>query len=186
MGIDYVDTNTRQEMTVWAENKLGSVSLPTFVTPESLLAYCQSRLRDLDRGIQERFAAEQKTINLQKGLGALKDLINGAAQDGICSSERDVILAKVEELKKLTDDPELKARLDAIGISCTTNMNANDATNGPIKAIDELGKDLGAGRELSMIELQSVVSQRQTALQLTTNLMNTINQSSQSIVQNIK
>lgn len=166
---------------------LSSTAPPAFLTPEALLGYCQSRLRDLDRGIQERFAAEQKTIRVQQGLNALKTTIQrAAAESGLSPDEKAAIQTQIDDLKATTDDPDLLKRLDAIGALCTDTLTPQQATDGPIKAIDDLGKDLGSGRELSMIELQSVVSQRQTALQLTTNLMNTMNQSSQSIVQNIK
>ena len=166
---------------------LASTAPPEFITPEGLLGYCQSRLRDLDRHIQERFAAEQKTINLQAGLNKLKDAIRLAASDStIDANELKGLQDQIAALKAGSGDPDVLNRLDAIESLCTNNLTPDLAKDGPIKAIDDLGKDLGSGRELSMIELQSVVSQRQTALQLTTNLMNTMNQSAQGIVQNIK
>lgn len=42
-----------------------------------------------------------------------------------------------------------------------------------------------SGAEVSMIELQSVVSKRATALQLTTNMMASINDGTKSIADNI-
>jgi hypothetical protein len=52
--------------------------------------------------------------------------------------------------------------------------------------LDTLVNDLGGDAELNMIKLQSLMSQRQAAIQLTSNLLKTLNDSEKNIVQNIK
>jgi len=186
-NITEMDGANRSMLAQAAEARLSADNFPTYLTPEALLGYCQSRLRDLDRSIQDRFASEQNTIKLQRGLNSLKTYIQEAAKDSsISPSEKEEIDRRIAALKDLTGDSDLKDRIDAVGVECVSNLTPDGATNGPIKGLDDIGKDLGSGRELTMIELQSVVSQRQTALQLTTNLMNAINQSSQNIVNNLK
>jgi hypothetical protein len=57
-----------------------------------------------------------------------------------------------------------------------------DAT---VKDLQSVNDELSKGGELGMIQLQSLMSQRQLAIQITTNLMQTLHDSSKSIVQNI-
>ena len=54
------------------------------------------------------------------------------------------------------------------------------------KRIDALVNDIGKNAELNMIQLQSILSQRQTAVQLTSNMMKALNDSESQIVHNIK
>lgn len=49
-----------------------------------------------------------------------------------------------------------------------------------------LVNDLGRDSELTMIKLQSLMSQRQTAIQLTSNLLKALNDSENEIVHNMK
>ncbi len=64
---------------------------------------------------------------------------------------------------------------------------------GPSAAISEtkaretaLNACLQGGAELNMIQLQSLMSERQTAVQLTTNLLKALNQSQKSIINNMR
>ena len=52
----------------------------------------------------------------------------------------------------------------------------------------QLEQVLGAGRdgELNMIQLQSMMSQRQAALQLTTNILTSMDRTTSSIIKNLK
>lgn len=169
---------------VWARQLLDAIPDPTYLTPESLLVYCRTRLRDLDRSIQDRFAKENKTVELQKKLGAIKQYIREAVDGEVSPSELDEIAKMVNAAKALTDDPDLTKQLDAL-FESSHGADSDRATQLGTN-IDEMSKNLGAGRDLAMVELQSIVSQRQTALQLTTNLLNTMNESTRSITSNIK
>jgi len=52
--------------------------------------------------------------------------------------------------------------------------------------IDALVNELGKNAELNMIQLQSIMSQRQTAIQLTSNLMKALNDSENQVIHNMK
>ena len=54
------------------------------------------------------------------------------------------------------------------------------------KRIDALVSDIDNSAQLNMIRLQSIVSQRQTAIQLTSNMMKALNDSNSHIVHNMK
>jgi len=167
-----------------------NIDPPEFVTPESLLVYCQTRLRDLDGRIQEKFAAEQKAVNDQKALADLKLKMgkyssNGANGDDAMNEMKDSIQHAID----VVSDPETKAALgnmlDAVNNNASKSYSKEEIKSLFIDPSEEAAKNLSQGRELSMIDLQSVVSQRQTALQLTTNLLNSVSESTKAITANM-
>jgi hypothetical protein len=69
--------------------------------------------------------------------------------------------------------------------SVLVDQNGNKISIGDLKAVIQEASKNRSGAELNMIEIQSLVSKRATALQLTTNMMNGINESQKSIAGNI-
>jgi hypothetical protein len=51
--------------------------------------------------------------------------------------------------------------------------------------LDGVGKDIDSSAQMDMIRLQSIMSARQTAIQLSTNLIASLSESTKSIVSNI-
>ena len=105
-------------------------------------------------------------------------------------------------LLSLKDGPKISGVVTVIGTDSKTGKALNEllanANNGvydgknaeQIKAaitdtVGGLQKDLNAGAELNMINLQSLMSQRQTAIQLTTNLVQSLGDQMNKIAANI-
>ena len=65
------------------------------------------------------------------------------------------------------------------------NVVFGDLFNDSAK-LKSISDELDAGSELNMIEVQSLMSQRQTAIQMTTNLMSKYDQGVQTVVNNLK
>jgi len=49
----------------------------------------------------------------------------------------------------------------------------------------KMAEDIKGGAEISMLQLQQLMAQRQTAVQLTTNMMSKLDQTQDSIVKNV-
>lgn len=119
---------------------------------------------------------------------------------------------EILELYMSTDSPEVKAEC-AKAFFRVTGLNINDYRGGrkvtaddvnasakegriphldsekiaaELESIKDAQSAISKGAELSMIQLQSLVSQRQLAIQLTTQLMQTLNESSKQVVGNIR
>jgi hypothetical protein len=61
----------------------------------------------------------------------------------------------------------------------------HDKVDTAVKSLSSMNDELGKGGELEMIKLQSLMSQRQLAIQMTTNLIQTLNDSSKTIAGNL-
>ena len=191
-----------------AEAAAGSAHVvsPDYIplTPEGLLLFCQSQLQGMDEAIAKKMNGQTKLVEIQNDVTNIQAEIKRVnTADGFASN------TIVENITTMIDDaigkanamgdPALAKNLEAV----KTKLNAGtihdkdgaiikqDGTVSPEEA-KELGVMLDAtltacrsGAELSMIELQSLVAKRGTALQLTTGMLNSINEGTKSIAGNI-
>lgn len=176
------------------------------LTVESLLTFCQTRLRDLDEQIAARMLAQKARVDLGEVVGALKQFTAkqmpvAVDKDGVKDPDpaaQEAGRKTVDEGNKLFDASIAKAREvgDYEAVRALTDMKAtwnmgNDGSvtskelEGINKALDVTLGDLSKSNELEMIELQSLISKRSTALQLTTNMMNGLNEAQKTITGNV-
>jgi hypothetical protein len=192
-------------------------SLPEFLTPQSLVAYCDCRLTSLDSQMQQIFNQQQSnaaaTNAISQVANDLNDLpapdsssppqikVTGAQANQIQNDYASAIAAAkagknnqlVGSLKKdlvtflnnfrgtsSTKDTHLRFALKEtweVDASTITNLTQNLKTD---------GSDLNSDSQMSMINLQSLMSQQQTAVELSTNLLQTMSQTSENIASNMK
>jgi hypothetical protein len=174
------------------------------LSPESLMFYCESRLRGLGEQVGRAMAHQQKanedvsalsslheTLNkYSKGVNA-QDTIGGAQGDaafGEMVAAYDAAIDKVgrdtELGKKLIDDREKILKTDGKGgpgDKCVLEHEMKAMTTN----LETMVKDINGNSELEMINLQSLMSQRQAAVQLTTNLVQSLGDQMNKIAANI-
>lgn len=245
----------------YAPNVGGQQKIPSlaegfkYMDMQSLLDYCQLKLKQADQGIQEAMAGLDNVTKLQQSLSDLKGLdVNGgdyATQKAILegklnqavdnenklnsgnpgdqnaavaffninygaalSGPGDAAKAKahaiVEQHKKELADlektkggesfmgrvEEVAQQLEAAGQTKAAEAiraAAKTASSGKKEDIDSFQKcvdaqigSVGASREMAMIRMQALVSQRGTMLQMVTNMSSAFHQAAMAIAQNIK
>jgi len=175
------------------------------LSPEGLLLYLQTRLNGLDSRIDEVFQKQQynermrnNILELQKTLSMLDEntdkpqaqLDFPANSDGQPIDVRqrvyDQINAIALEDPKMAED--ILRDLQQPGQILSGNdakYSGSEVTNSK-EYFQSLTKQLETGAQLDMIQLQSTMSARQTAIQLATNLTASYNDSQKSIVTNIR
>jgi hypothetical protein len=165
-----------------------------YLTPDSLMAYCQSRLEGIDTQVNTAFA-KQKQANYESSV--LSSMLNSPAfalpsttltgQDAI-TKRQDVIAAIVDAEKKLPANDPLLSKLEDLKTSVqqmTGDLDANKFNTNICDGVQNIQKDLNSSAELSMINLQSLMSQRQSAIQMCTNLVQSLGDQMNKIAQNI-
>ncbi len=197
----------------WNNGDPGAVD-PNFITPDALMAYCQSRMQGLDKQMQTIFVEQQKTSQEIQDLNQLAALynqwnsgINAKDANGNPTGTQmppnagpdpahpvhpnfqdDVVAPMQNYINSLPDGDPLKAKLQNDLATLTqggdTTVSAQD-----IAAVEtdlkNYASDLSSGQELNMIQLQSLMSQRQTAIQLTTNLVQSLGDQANKIADNV-
>ena len=184
-----------------------------YLTPDALMAYCETRLRGLDDQMQKAFEEQQKSNAAQELLGKLQADIHFAVPDhtldvslkngnGFPNNPNDYNQLKnaydTLEAKIKTLDPRdpLAQKLTQIAnnlgsdksgsfVPSLKSMTTDDWNSMVTGALSSAAKDLSSSSELSMINLQSLMSQRQQAIQVCTNLVQSLGDQCNKIAENV-
>ena len=192
-----------------------------YLTMDTLLTYCESRMRGIDTQVKEQFLKQKQANESSAALQSLMGAINACTAGGIQPGGRgahDLIRAYQAAIMAVGGDPALQQRLvaerDAFikavgkngGAELRSEMAQSDYWSKPLpdnadgqmvvsmsgdtvkKLADNLKglqTEVNQGSELGMITLQSLMSQRQMAIQLTTNLVQSLGEMTNKIAANI-
>jgi len=197
------------------------------LSPDALMAYCQSRLDSIDGQIDRTFN-EQEVSNRESS--ALQQVIatfqtysagvtSGDSQGASkCAAMETALSGLIQQIT--ASDPgcpelgKLKQTYNDLLYTGTGPQAATATTpalqyidessyppnqNGPqgdnviganemqgfIQSLQGCASDLNSGSALQMIQLQSLMSERQTAVELTTNLVQSLGDQAQKIAENL-
>jgi hypothetical protein len=160
------------------------------LTPDALMVYCGARLRDIDQQVNAVFARQKQQQNASSAVNTLQGDLNQlvalqSSDDAYAVKAGDTetrgrIAAEFE--KAIMYAPEgVKAQLGALYEEWKANPGTEDYNVRELKSFSErlgtIGKEISSSMELDMIGLQSLMSQRQTAVQLITNLVASLGES---------
>ena len=168
------------------------------LTPESMMVYLTTRLGSVDTQIQAIFASQQQSEKVRAALLKIKELLNGLSKD----TNKNTLLRGSEkvlnEVASIVDDqiadldPDLakrmKSELDAEGYILAGGNSGYRTTEleSTLEYLDNHLSELESTAEMNMIQLQSLMSARQTAISLATNLIAKLDESTKKVVDNIR
>ena len=195
------------------------------LSPDALMAYCQSRLDSIDGQVQASFGDQQQNATAlqqidqfanqlksvdgadQKGADACKNLEKQfyamiqsiSASDPSCPALSTLTAAYNQMVysgdggaafNHSTDpsDPDfINKDLYPLDTSATQGDKILGATElqGFAQTLTDAAGSLNSNSELQMVQLQSLMSQRQTAISLTTNLVQSLGDQANKIADNI-
>lgn len=188
---------------------------PNALTAEGLMLYLETRLNSLDDQINGVFAKQKnieavrkELMNLQKALNDMDDTkgVHGTKHDwkgwigfsdgapvpipeGIDANEKSIMTA-LAEIDKL--DPalgkEVRKSLSIDGGGSLYSLNGQykgEEVKAAKETVSNVIKQLESSAQLEMIQLQSTMSARQTAIQMATNLISALHKGTDAIAANI-
>jgi hypothetical protein len=169
---------------------------PEGLSPEGLMIYLQTRLGSLDDQINGIFEKQKKIEAIRKELNAIQGELDRLKTDPNnpgalleAPNFEEAIRNHLDAIRKI--DPNLA---DSLELELNKQGNALWVQDGKYysseieagkKSIDSTMKQLEASAQLEMIALQSMMSSRQTAVQLSTNLISALGETTRSIAANI-
>ncbi len=184
--------------------------LPAFMSPDSLVAYCDTRLTSIDSQMQSIFNTEQVDASTQSALSNLAQALNNLPQPdsgsstvklspkivapveaaysaAIAAAGSDTTLGKAlqKDLNSLQAEFKSSPFPGGPGWTTKTDVAASRITN-LSQNVKTFASNLESSSQMDMIDLQSMMSDRQTAVQLSTNLLQALGQTEQSIAANFK
>jgi len=187
----------------------------TYLTPDALLSYCKARLDGLDSQIQQDMQTQQDANYDQQDIQPIQALLAQNADGCKDQSAVNALVAAVKQaIAEIQGrDPGspalsgLNQMLSAIQGGTTTPDTATQigaqvaqkmgaTITFPDSLSSEQVKDLtttlgqitsgeSSAAEINMINLQSLMSQRQNAVELTTNMFQTLDETLNKVVSNV-
>lgn len=194
-------------MTTIAPTNATSASSPInysgALTPEALMVYCSSRLSGIDQEMQSHFEKQQQYRAASSHLSSIQAKLNqlgaqpGGLQRDVGNGEADFQEIRHDFMDAIdalpAGSPErasVEKAFQDFRSSVTRNAGGDHVFDQNecqklAQSLASVSKDISGSAELDMISLQSLMSQRQTAVQLCTNLVSALGESSKSIAQKI-
>jgi hypothetical protein len=208
-----------------ATQSMQSVGLPEFLTPQSLVAYCDCRLTSLDSQMQQIFNQQQTNANTTNAINQVADDLDDlpgpssgskptvtvtAVQAGKIQADYQAAIKAAEAggegsaqlVNSLKNDlltfqnacwPGVATATNNTSLDFTCDGHSGDTFDISSTTVTNLtqnlktdGSDLNNDSQMTMINLQSLMSQQQTAVELSTNLLQTESQTAQNIAANMK
>lgn len=174
------------------------------LTPEALIAYVAEKLGGIDNRVQTmmskqraREAQSQALTDLANVLGAHQaDIAEGASGDQ-ARKDIDAAYAKAiaavggedtplgQKLAAQRKDFDGTAQLNGVNVGDPSNLVNTKEMDGFLGNVNRLQSDLNRGGELDMLQLQSMTSQRQQIVQMATNVIASLGETSKAIAQKI-
>ena len=170
-----------------------------FVSPEALMAYCRTQITGIDGQVKDYFEKQQKNAAAQQALNKIQSSLPARDENGdinpLTDEKKVELKLEFDAAKQAYQDAGLPTdTLDDLEKKFTATGGAPGSDS--IISAEELTKcdqqfkslqsDLGTSSQLDMISLQELMSRRQAAIQLTTNLVSTFNDTAKSVIGNIK
>lgn len=171
------------------------------LTPEGMMLYLSTRMEEVDGQINGLFDKQKTSQEIRKEIGTIQNELGKLNEEsdektiympGDGSGPNEVeqkINAAIDRIAEL--DPDLGAKMrDELAeegqiLFKHDGKYVSQEVNASKSYLDGIVKNLDATAQMDMIRLQSHMSARQTAIQLSTNLIASLDDSTKAVVSNI-
>jgi hypothetical protein len=168
-----------------------------YLTGESLLMYCQTRLQDLDGDIQSRMTDQKSALARRQAIQTAQQVFKSFGDKGpqtqadwdkceaAISAAAQALPAGDPGRGMLEDFRYAMEHQYCRDLAPDPHYPHDGEWKGTIDGLGKMVEDIKGSAEIEMLQLQQLMSQRQTAVQLTTNMMAKMDQSQDAIVKNV-
>jgi hypothetical protein len=165
---------------------------PSGLTGDSLLLYCQTQLGSYDESVKGFLNEQKLNIARKKGLSDIETTLKKYFEHADQAATDDINRSFNSAMNALPAGDPVRAAIQAKANEYNTH-SGNDQqiyyTKEQLTAfagdIQSMLDNVNGNAEINMIQLQQVMSQRQTAVQLTTSLLAKFDEGMKSVVGNI-
>ena len=158
-----------------------------YLTPDAMLVYCQSRLTGINTQCREIMTRQDKNAKAQAAMGELLSTLYLYQEGANAEQKQKIRDAYAKAIDAVGSETALGQKLnkDLGTLNDQKDTSEKNTVQSLINATKSHQSELNSDAEIDMIRLQSLMSQRQTAIQLTTNIIQSLNDQANKIVANI-
>jgi hypothetical protein len=167
------------------------------MTPEALMVYVSTRVGALDEQMDQVFDRQNLSEKVRKEIRGIQETLTNVKQSADLNAGMDMpkeisdkIRGHIAALTKLDEKlgVDVQKHLEGEGQILSHNdprYNTSELEN-TRTYLGSVSKSLESSAQMDMIQLQSFMSSRQTAIQLATNLIAALGETQKSVVTNIR
>lgn len=158
---------------------------------EELIARCTSLLNSMDKDLRARLEGQNKRKDNLETLSDFSQRITALGPVPDVTKSQEDFDKWTKESAALVKDMQKAAKNTALAGSLNNALSAlgsgdKTAAQNAVSILSSEMDKIRGGNEISMIEIQSIISKRSQALQMTSNMINAMNESAKAITQNIR
>lgn len=168
-----------------------------YLSGDALLTYCQTRLQGLDSDIKAGMDDQKAGLARRQAIQNAEQVFKSFGDNGPqtqedwdkCEAALNTAMAAlppgdpgIQQLQGFKSQMEGQYCQD---IAPDPHFPKDGEWKGTIDGLNNLVDNIKSDSEIDMLQLQQLMSQRQTAVQSTTNMVSTIDQTMASVVKNI-
>jgi hypothetical protein len=171
-----------------AVTSFDSYSYQSALSPDALLAYCRSQLNSLDATIRGYLDQQRLNIQRKKALSDVENMMKKYANVPNGEHEWDDYDQTFRNaMDSLPPDDAVRSQLQAKWDELFPRQGqfTKEEWEGHTGDIRSMLDEVSGNAEINMIHLQSIMSQRQTAVQLTTGMLAKYDEGIKSVIGNI-
>jgi hypothetical protein len=188
-------------------SSLSTTSIPTSAADggdgtttltSDLFSYCESQINTIDSEAETYFNNAQDNTTIQNDLsaaqGTVQNLLSEAeGHGGSFNDPTNVNLAQTQLQALASAYPAAASQInEAIDTLTTNGQGGTDTTvstsdcESILNTLSDVGTQLSSDNQMQMIALQSAMSDREQAIELTSNILQTVNDSATKVIANIQ
>jgi hypothetical protein len=188
-------------------SSINTTSMPTSTTESGdgttaltsdLFSYCESQINTIDTEAEGYFNSAQNNTTIQDDLstaqGTVQKLLAEAETNGGSINDATNVDQAQTQLQALAAAyPAAASQInDAISTLTTNGKGGTDTTvstsdcESILNTLSDVGTQLSSDNQMQMINLQSAMSDREQAIELTSNILQVVDESATKVIANIQ
>ncbi len=166
------------------------LSDPNALTGDALLVYCRSQLNSYDSDINSFLNEQRLALARKKALGSIENTMKKFTETLDATGQQECLTTWNAAINSLPQGDPMRVQMEKEfakfqAQTQTAGGFSKEQWAGYLGDVHSMIDDVSGSAEINMIQLQSIMSQRQTAVQLTTSMLAKFDEGVKSVVSNI-
>jgi hypothetical protein len=175
---------------------LTSVSDPEGLTADEMFTYCEAQMNSIDASVSGYVQTQDNNLGVKQSLGQIMDDLRswqsqmGGSPSQTNADEVNKIQAELTSLQAqypagASAIQDVIQTLTTDGKGGTDDVVSSTDIDNMLSSLSDIANGIDSNNQMAMIQLQSAMSQREQVIELTTNILQTLNDSQTKVITNI-
>lgn len=166
------------------------------LTDDDMFSYCEAQMNSIDSTVTGYVSDQNTNVHVKQAIGQAMDELRawqakmGASGVQTDHDEVEKIKAELEQIQAQypAGASSIQGAIDTLttnGMGGTDDTVSSGDIDKMLSTLSDVNNGIDSNNQMAMIHLQSAMSQRQQVIQLTTNILQALNDSDAKVIANI-